>query len=52
MCDLTDIAATREAMRTCRRCGAFRTLVNNAGKDDRLPAAEIEPDYWDDRFGR
>jgi len=51
VCDLTDIAATREAIADLAgRCGAFRILVNNAGNDDRLPAAEIEPDYWDDRF--
>ncbi|MFO1072213.1 MAG: hypothetical protein U1E17_05920 [Geminicoccaceae bacterium] len=24
--------------------------MNNAARDDRHPAAEVTPDYWDERF--
>ncbi|HZV85642.1 MAG TPA: SDR family oxidoreductase [Brevundimonas sp.] len=49
--DLTDIAATREAIASLSgRCGAFRVLVNNAGNDDRLRVEDVTPDYWDERF--
>jgi NAD(P)-dependent dehydrogenase (short-subunit alcohol dehydrogenase family) len=51
ICDLTDIAATRQAIADlAARCGPFRVLVNNAGNDDRLPVEKVEPDYWDERF--
>ena len=30
--------------------GPITVLVNNAARDDRHPAAEVTPDYWDERF--
>ncbi|MXU65072.1 SDR family NAD(P)-dependent oxidoreductase [Oceanomicrobium pacificus] len=49
--DLRDIEALRGAVDTLREtCGPVQALVNNAGNDDRLPAAEVTPDYWDDRM--
>lgn len=49
--DLVDVAATRGAIRDLAdELGPFRALVNNAGNDDRHPVAEVEPDYWDERF--
>ena len=51
VCDLRDVDALRAAIATLRaRVGPVRVLVNNAGNDDRRPAAEVEPDYWDDRM--
>lgn len=51
LCDLRDVAALRGAIATlAERIGPVRALVNNAGNDDRRPAAEVEPDYWDDRM--
>lgn len=49
--DLTDIDATQAGIaRLAHALGPFRVLVNNAGNDDRLPADQVTPDYWDDRF--
>jgi NAD(P)-dependent dehydrogenase (short-subunit alcohol dehydrogenase family) len=46
-CDVTDIAALREALsRIENDHGRVDILVNNAGKDDRHDIAEVEPDYW------
>ena len=51
VCDLRDVAALRAAIADLRdRIGPVGVLVNNAGNDDRHPAAEVEPDYWDDRM--
>lgn len=51
VCDLRDVDALRAAIATLRaRVGPVRVLVNNAGNDDRRPAPEVEPDYWDDRM--
>jgi NAD(P)-dependent dehydrogenase (short-subunit alcohol dehydrogenase family) len=50
-CDLTDIAALREAVDVvARSCGTPRVLVNNAGSDDRHTFAEVTPEYWDQRI--
>lgn len=47
LCDLTDIAALRDAVtRIERETGAVGVLVNNAGKDDRHEFAAVEPEYW------
>lgn len=49
--DLRDIAAMEAAIAALRaETGPFAALVNNAGNDDRRPAEEVTPDYWDDRF--
>ena len=51
VCDLRDVAALRAAIAGLRDwTGPLSVLVNNAGNDDRRPAAEVEPDYWDDRM--
>ena len=51
VCDLRDVAALRAAIAALSaRIGPVAALVNNAGNDDRHPAAEIEPDYWDERM--
>jgi NAD(P)-dependent dehydrogenase (short-subunit alcohol dehydrogenase family) len=50
-CDLTDIAALREAVKQVEsQLGPMRVLVNNAANDDRHNFAEITPDYWDERM--
>lgn len=50
-CDLTDIAALREAMvQAGARLGPIRILVNNAGNDDQHRLASITPAYFDDRI--
>jgi NAD(P)-dependent dehydrogenase (short-subunit alcohol dehydrogenase family) len=50
-CDLTDIAALRDAVAAAARmCGTLRVLVNNAGSDDRHSFAEVTPEYWDQRI--
>lgn len=50
-CDLTDIAALREAIRQIEsKLGAVNVLVNNAARDDRHKSAEITPEYWDERL--
>ena len=49
--DLRDIDAARAAFADLAgETGPFRVLINNAGNDDRLPVAEVTPQYWDDRF--
>lgn len=46
-CDLTDIAALRDALaRIEAERGSIDVLVNNAGKDDRHAMADVEPDDW------
>ena len=45
-CDLTDIAALRAAVADVEARGGVDVLVNNAGRDDRQAAAEVEPDDW------
>lgn len=50
-CDLTDIAALREAVaRVEGELGPVRVLVNNAASDDRHRFEEVTPDYWDERM--
>ncbi|MFO1075776.1 MAG: SDR family oxidoreductase [Geminicoccaceae bacterium] len=50
-CDLRDITALRAAIaRAAEVNGPITVLVNNAARDDRHPAAEVTPDYWDERF--
>lgn len=47
-CDLTDIAALQNALRTIMdQLGAVDVLVNNAGNDTRHSIAEVTPDSWD-----
>ncbi|KMW58326.1 putative L-arabinose 1-dehydrogenase [Candidatus Rhodobacter oscarellae] len=49
-CDLTDIAALRDAVEALRaQTGPITALVNNAGNDDRVPFEDLSPDYWDER---
>lgn len=46
-CDLTDIVALRAAVAKVEADqDGVAVLVNNAGKDDRQPFAEIEPEDW------
>ncbi|MBV8538690.1 MAG: SDR family oxidoreductase [Alphaproteobacteria bacterium] len=50
-CDLTDIAALRDAMtRVHAALGPVRVLVNNAAHDDRHAIDDVTPEYWDDRI--
>ena len=50
-CDLTDIAALREAIAEVEKSiAAIRVLVNNAANDDRHAFAEVSPEYWDQRM--
>lgn len=50
-CDLRDIGALRSAIgRLKERIGPAQVLVNNAARDDRHAWADVEPDYWDERF--
>jgi NAD(P)-dependent dehydrogenase (short-subunit alcohol dehydrogenase family) len=47
-CDLTDVAALRDAVREAEsRLGPIRALVNNAANDQRFPLEEITPEQWD-----
>lgn len=49
--DLRDIGALNDAVASLRdRTGPVTVLVNNAGNDDRMPAEQVTPDYWDDRM--
>jgi len=49
--DLTDIAALRAGVADARKaCGPINVLVNNAAHDERHPAEEMTPEYWDDRI--
>jgi NAD(P)-dependent dehydrogenase (short-subunit alcohol dehydrogenase family) len=43
--DVRDIAALKAAI---AEAGPVGVLVNNAGRDDRHPMAEVTPEYWDD----
>ena len=50
-CDLTDITALQAAIAAlAETTGPFRTLVNNAGNDDRHAFATVTPAYWDQRM--
>ncbi len=50
-CDLTDIAALRDAIAKAQReFGPFRVLVNNAANDDRHAVMDVEPAYWRNRL--
>src|SRR6478735_5637088 len=47
-CDLTDVAALRDAVREAEsRLGPIRALVNNAANDQRFPLEEVTPEPWD-----
>jgi NAD(P)-dependent dehydrogenase (short-subunit alcohol dehydrogenase family) len=47
-CDLTDIAALRQAIeRTRNDLGPVGALLNNAARDDRHDFDGVTPDYWD-----
>jgi NAD(P)-dependent dehydrogenase (short-subunit alcohol dehydrogenase family) len=47
-CDLTDVAALREAVgRAQSQFGPVRALVNNAANDQRYVLADITPEQWD-----
>lgn len=48
-CDLTDIAALRDAVARIRTdIGPIGVLVNNAARDDRHDVDTVTPEYWDD----
>lgn len=50
-CDLTDLDALKAVMATAdARLGGIDILINNAANDDRHTAAEVTPEYWDDRM--
>lgn len=50
-CDLKDIEALRDSVAAVsERFGPATVLVNNAAHDQRHPAAEVTPDYFDDRI--
>jgi NAD(P)-dependent dehydrogenase (short-subunit alcohol dehydrogenase family) len=50
-CDITDIAALREAVaRTGRELGDIAVLVNNAANDMRHDWTDVTPEYWDERM--
>jgi D-xylose 1-dehydrogenase len=47
-CDLTDIAALREAIgRAAVALGPITTLINNAARDDRHAIEAVTPEMWD-----
>ncbi len=49
--DLTDIAALKEAIGRVREVlGPITILVNNAAHDERHDAADVTPEYWDERI--
>lgn len=49
--DLRDVTATQEGVAALRdRVGPISAVINNAGNDDRLPADEVTPEYWDERM--
>ena len=46
-CDVADIAALRSTIATIEaELGSVDVLINNAGKDDRHAANEVEPEGW------
>lgn len=50
-CDLTDIAALRQAMADIEQVlGGIDVLINNAANDDRHSIEEVTPAYWDERM--
>ncbi len=50
-CDITDIAALREAIAEVgRQLGPISVLVNNAAHDQRHKWQEVTPEYWDERM--
>jgi NAD(P)-dependent dehydrogenase (short-subunit alcohol dehydrogenase family) len=51
LCDLTDIAALKQAIANVRKVlGPITILVNNAAHDERHTLEEVTPDYFDDRI--
>lgn len=51
VCDLRDIPAMQAAIATlAAETGPFRTLVNNAARDDRHSWQDVTPDFWDERI--
>ena len=50
-CDLKDIAALRRGIAEVRDAlGPIVILINNAAHDERHPAFEVTPEYFDDRI--
>ena len=50
-CDVRDVAAYQALLASViDRLGPIRTLVNNAGRDDRHAMEEVTSDFWDDRL--
>jgi NAD(P)-dependent dehydrogenase (short-subunit alcohol dehydrogenase family) len=50
-CDVRDIGALRAAIAAFEApSGHVDVLVNNAARDDRHAAGEVDVDYWDDRM--
>ena len=49
-CDLTDIAATRNAIKAISAAlGPIDVLVNNAAHDERHDWRDVTPEFWDNR---
>ncbi|NGP18523.1 SDR family NAD(P)-dependent oxidoreductase [Devosia aurantiaca] len=49
--DLRDVQALQSGIETIRQAlGTIGVLVNNAAHDERHPAPEVTPDYFDDRI--
>jgi NAD(P)-dependent dehydrogenase (short-subunit alcohol dehydrogenase family) len=48
--DLTDIAATQQAIRDLANGSPIDVLVNNAANDDRHDIDDVTEAYWDDRI--
>ncbi|WP_088280179.1 SDR family NAD(P)-dependent oxidoreductase [Ideonella sp. A 288] len=50
-CDVRDVAAYQALLaQVIERLGPIRTLVNNAGRDDRHAMDEVTSEFWDDRL--
>ena len=50
-CDVTDIPALRETIRTVEaQLGAVKILVNNAANDQRHEPETVTPEYWEERL--
>lgn len=50
-CDVTDIAALRQAIENVRKAfGPITILVNNAAHDERHKVADVTPEFFDDRI--